>query len=553
MVTSGAGAACSRSRLCTHPARAEARRARRAQRRNGWQARLSRMTRAARSRGSRPYDRRARPGSPPCEEAAAEHHLHRSRPRGRAGASATRTSATTSPASRSRIEAATASSAASASTSGASSTARLAGDAAEVDRLGEFASESRARSARGQLRSSVVRGPRPSSLRAAAETAAAPRSGPPPQSPVVQPSAGKRAWRPSGATPTQLMPCAADDGDAPAAARCRRGGRRRCRCRRRCRRAQPRRRGLLVRALHLDREVDAGDEAAARRRPPARLPPRRAPARRARRSRSMAGLEPDVVRASCRAAREARAARRPRGRARGRSSSPPSAASAILTPPPPAGAATRRARPPARSWPISGCASSASRTVRGSRVTAASAVKPLVGGDVLDEPEQLRRERRLRQRLRPRLRHARRHLDDVVVGEPGERARVAQVDLVDGAVAGEERRDEPNAPPRCRRRRRAARAAPASRSAPGRGTAPAAAPRSSRPSARAARRRAARRARGRARRSSGGSRTAPRRAPRAARSGEPACSASASPCSREQLRTGRRDRPRAPRGSRSGG
>ena len=33
-----------------------------------------------------------------------------------------------------------------------------------------------------------------------------PTSWPPPQSPVVQPSAGKPAWRPSGATPTQLIP-----------------------------------------------------------------------------------------------------------------------------------------------------------------------------------------------------------------------------------------------------------------------------------------------------------------------------------------------------------
>ena len=81
---------------------------------------------------------------------------------------------------------------------------------------------------------------------------------------------------------------------------------------------------------------------------------------------------------------------------------------------------------------------------------------------------------------------ARRHLDDVVVGQPGERAVVAHVDDVHGAVAGDERARRARPPPRCRTRRRAARAAPASRSAPGRGTARAARARSRRPSARAA-------------------------------------------------------------------
>ena len=52
-----------------------------------------------------------------------------------------------------------------------------------------------------------------------------------------------------------------------------------------------------------------------------------------------------------------------------------------------------------------------------------------------DEAEQLGRERLLRQRHRAVTRDARRHLDDVVVGEPGERAVVADVDLVHGAVA----------------------------------------------------------------------------------------------------------------------
>src|SRR5262245_43308403 len=58
----------------------------------------------------------------------------------------------------------------------------------------------------GTACSSVVLGPRPSALRAAAQSASGPTSSPPPQSPVIRPSAAKRATRPSSATPTQLMP-----------------------------------------------------------------------------------------------------------------------------------------------------------------------------------------------------------------------------------------------------------------------------------------------------------------------------------------------------------
>ena len=90
--------------------------------------------------------------------------------------SATRASATTSDASRCTISAATASSADSARTSGASSITRRCSIAADVDRLRQLAAASPARSAPGTARSRLVRGPRPSSLRAAAETAARPRS-----------------------------------------------------------------------------------------------------------------------------------------------------------------------------------------------------------------------------------------------------------------------------------------------------------------------------------------------------------------------------------------
>ena len=69
----------------------------------------------------------------------------------------------------------------------------------------------------------------------------------------------------------------------------------------------------------------------------------------------------------------------------------------------------------------------------------------LVGGDVLDEPEQLGRERRLRERLDPVAGNAGRHLDHVVVGEPGKRPVVADVDLVHRAVAAKSDATSPTA------------------------------------------------------------------------------------------------------------
>ena len=65
--------------------------------------------------------------------------------------------------------------------------------------------------------------------------------------------------------------------------------------------------------------------------------------------------------------------------------------------------------------------------------------EPLVGRHVLRRPEQFRCERRLRQRDGDAVLDARRHLDDVVVGEPRERAVVPDVDLVQLAGAGGER------------------------------------------------------------------------------------------------------------------
>ena len=68
--------------------------------------------------------------------------------------------------------------------------------------------------------------------------------------------------------------------------------------------------------------------------------------------------------------------------------------------------------------------------------------QPLVGGDVLDESEQLRRERRLGQRLGAVATDPSGHLDDVVGREAGQSRTVADVDLVHCAVVRRQRRDQ---------------------------------------------------------------------------------------------------------------
>ena len=84
------------------------------------------------------------------------------------------------------------------------------------------------------------------------------------------------------------------------------------------------------------------------------------------------------------------------------------------------------------------------RLARGDRVAGHRSLggEPLVGGHVLDETEQLRRERRLRQRLRAGGTDPRRQLDDVVGLQPRDDAVVANVDDLHVAGAGRERRDQ---------------------------------------------------------------------------------------------------------------
>ena len=336
------------------------------------------------------------------------------------------------------------------------------------------------------------------------------------------------------------MPGAADDGDAPAARRCPRAGRRTCRCRRdvvapsRGRVAQRCERVLLVAGSR--RRRDAAARAAAG------SCGRRELGEQRRRSRSSAPSGP----------RWWGELPAPRATPSTAPSSRTSATSVFELPPSIASSEPHRrassssserleqrvdTRRPGRS--ADGRAAPCVPST-GSRVTAASAVEPLVGGDVLDEPEQLGRERRA--------------------------AAAAH-----GAAA-------PRAPaPRRRRRRRARRASPPFRRSTS-CTAPSSArserdetdrrlaveraaalleqrgllverrvaveleqlrARSPRPRRRAGRRRAARRARGRGRRSSGGSRTGARRGRRARCAAGPMCSASSSPCLRA-ARAGRR-------------
>ena len=68
--------------------------------------------------------------------------------------------------------------------------------------------------------------------------------------------------------------------------------------------------------------------------------------------------------------------------------------------------------------------------------------QPLVGRDVLDEAEELGRERRLRERLGADRPDPRGKLDDVVVLQPLDDAVVPHVDDLHVAGPGRERRDE---------------------------------------------------------------------------------------------------------------
>src|SRR5262249_35880824 len=66
----------------------------------------------------------------------------------------------------------------------------------------------------------------------------------------------------------------------------------------------------------------------------------------------------------------------------------------------------------------------------------------LVGGHGLHEPEHLRRERRHLDGMRTVEVDQRRHLDDGLVGESGDRATVTYVDVMVRTIAGEQRRHE---------------------------------------------------------------------------------------------------------------
>ena len=212
-----------------------------------------------------------------------------------------------------------------------------------------------------------------------------------------------------GRDPDAVDPGAAHDGDAPAALGAGAQDARTCRCRRRRAPAQPRAHDRCAQLAAPPRGSRRPRGGALRPRRPAApsqpgvaRPPRRAAARARRRTRRAprwCGERADRGRA--------RAARRPRARARGRSSScrrrrrgRPVAHRA-----PDARLVVEQALQQRRSTelvlPDQRMARSAFRAVDPIARRPRLGREPLVGRDVLDEPEQLGRERRLRQRLRP--------------------------------------------------------------------------------------------------------------------------------------------------------
>ena len=399
---------------------------------------------------------------------------------------AARTSATTSAASRSTISAATASSAASAKTSGGELDHAAHRDPPEVDRLGELARRREPEVRRhGAARGSSAGHGRPRCA-PPRESAAMPTSEPPPQSPVISPSAGKRACAPVGGDADAVDARRRRRRRRPSRARCPRGARRTCRCRRWS--APPSRapRCALAHRVLLGREVDAGEQQLGDLGDgplDARAASRRASASSCS-STARQPVEPEVVRRAERPAHERehravlaherevglrvaavdgedeRLAHR-RAAGSGREQRARAAVDELVL-------ADQRMRE-----------QRLARDVPGRRVTRRLDREPLVGGDVL------RRARAAPARAAPagaayapcRV-DARRHLDHVVVGEARERARRCGRRRRGRRRRPARARRRARSPPRCRRRRRAARAARASRSAPGRGRARAARARS---------------------------------------------------------------------------
>ena len=346
---------------------------------------------------------------------------------------------------------------------------------------------------------------------------------------MIAPSAGKRACAAVGRYPDAVDPGAADDRDAPAALGAGAEDGEGVVPDARCVAAQPRSVERMQRLLLLGRgsrrrRAATSPRSHDRQRPRPALA-RRAPRRAAPRARASAPSSTEVVGRAERPAHGGEQVAVARGRARGRSSScrrrprarPRRSRLHQLA------AARRSAAISAsrsvvgdQSWPISGCVRAApSAPSPASPLTAARGGQPLVRRDVLDEAEQLGRERRAGAGAAPLAPDAsraprRRRRRPSPASVPPLRTSTT----VDVAVAGGERGDQRRSRPRCRTRRRAARAARASRPAAG-----------SRVHARAARARSppttaargtpsscSREHRVVARRSSGGSRTGRRRA-----------------------------------------
>ena len=323
--------------------------------------------------------------------------------------------------------------AASAKTTGGSSIDAAAAGSGRGGSPRPARSASRGRSAPGPRCSSAVFGPRPSSLRAAADTRG--------EADVVAaaPVAGDRAERGEARVPAvgrdadAVDPGAADDRDAPAALGPGAQDGEGVVADERPRSPSRARSTRLAQLVLLGREVDAGeqelrdlgDRSVAESAAPARARLGEEAVEHVERSRrgrggaaSCAGRATSASTApSARDEREVglrvAAVDGERRAARSRGPRRRTAAGALRPP----RAAARRAPRPARTGRSADARAAPCARSTGSPVTRGLDREPLVGGDVLDEPEQLGRERRLRQRLDPSAADARGHLDHVVVGE----------------------------------------------------------------------------------------------------------------------------------------
>ena len=290
----------------------------------------------------------------------------------------------------------------------------------------------------GTACSRLVRGPRPSSLRAAAKTAARPTSWPPPQSPVIGPSDEKPRVAAVRGHADAVDARAADNGDSPAPVRAgpedgervvaNRDARGPAACEHR-----------LAERLLLDREVDAGHQQLGGRDRQLELARRLGEQRPEHRD---PALEPEVVRRAARAAheREQAAFGADEREVRLRVAAVDGQDHGLrLTEAQVRPAARRRTSSSSASsyWPISGWVSSALRATTRSPVSAASTARRSYAATCWTSPSSSGASGAWGSATGPFRSTARGHLDDVVGREPLERPSVSDVYDVHPAAGAE--------------------------------------------------------------------------------------------------------------------